>query len=130
MGRGEGDPLLRQGGERTHHGIVLVAGDDGVSAPVENAADGDIQGVGGVLGENDPFRGFQAKELRCQLPAGKDGLLGPEGRSVPRASRVGAGEQSPVHGPDHGGGLLQRGGRAVQIDHQTTSRQRPSSRRS
>ncbi len=60
---GDLDPLLLQGTQRTHNGIVLQAAGDGVASDVEQAFDDQIQGFRGVGGEDNVGRIVNTEEL-------------------------------------------------------------------
>ena len=124
-GHGIGDPFFRQMLQGPHHRIVLIAGDDGVAAPVQKALNGDVQAVGGIHGEHHPFGVLQVKKLRRRFPAVIDHPGGVHGRPVPGTAGIGAFGHGPGHGLADGRGLLQGGGGSIQIDHGDTSRQTP-----
>ena len=103
------------------NGVMLIAGDHHFPSWPDQAFNSDIQSVGGVECENHLFRVFQPKQLR-QLRAALESRVGSPGRSgiasPPRGAHRG---QGLPHGGGDGSGLLEAGGRAVEINHASTS---------
>ena len=115
-------PHLRpQGAEGAGDGVVLIAGDHHRVPRLQQGADGDIQAVGGVEGKHHLLRVLQMEELRRGPAAGEGRLRRSHGGGVAAPPRGGQMVHRPGHGPGHGGRLLQGGGCAVQIDHNSTS---------
>ena len=114
---GISDPLPFHGLQRPHHAVVFIAGDDGVAPFMEQAFDGQVQTMGGILRKNHPLRPIQAKELRRLFPAGIHHPFGLPGWFVTASPRVGTRFHGLLHRPEHLLWFLQSGGAAVQINH-------------
>ena len=113
-----------QGMERPHHGIVLKARDHHLVSRGNQGFDGDIQAMGCVKSEDHLLR-RRLKEASRRLPAGKGNLRGTPRRGVTASAKAGAGGHGLGHRAVHRRGLLERGGRRVEIDHGNTSFARP-----
>ena len=102
-------------------GIVLIAGQGHPGPGPHQGLDGQIQAMGGAGGENHLLRGGHAKQSGGLLPAGKGHAGCLHGRPVSAPSGTGQPADGPGGGDGHFRRLLQGGGRAVQIDHSSTS---------
>ena len=120
-------PLLPEAVEGPENGVVLqVRGENVVPGP-QQAADGGVQGLGGVLGETHVVRPGAAQEGGGFFPGFIDGPGGGQGPLVGSPAAVAVGGQGLQDGPGHGGGLGPGGGGVVQVDHGLTTLPAPAS---
>ena len=99
------------------NGVVLIAGDNHRVPGRYQAPDGDVQAVGGVGGQDDVFRCGNVEQLRRLHPAAQHQVRRHPGGGMVTPSGGGHGVNRVCHRRWDGGRLLQRSGRAVEIDH-------------
>ena len=119
---GRFDGHVRDGPEGPGHRVVLIAGDEHGAPRLHQGFDGDVQAVGGVEGKDHPVRLGHVKEGGRLPAAGEGRLRRRHGGPVPAPAGGGQVVDGVGAGPGHRGGLAQGGGRAVQVDHSSTSR--------
>lgn len=110
-----------QGGQRTGDGVVLVAGDHHRIPGLYHGFDGQIQRMGGIEGKDHVSGVLQMKEFGGCLSAGKGRISRQHGRFVPAPPGACHMLHGIGDGPPDRGRFLQGGGRAVQIDHQSST---------
>ena len=118
--------LRAQGMKGPGHRVVFKAGYHHPAPRSDQRADGDVQAVGAVHGENHLLRPA-AKQFRRRFPAAVDLLGSGHGRAVASPAGIGAGGHGPGHCPADGGGLREGGRTIVQINHISSSSNCPSS---
>ena len=120
--RGTGDEQLGVSGvEGPGDGVVLIAGQGHPGSGAHQGPNGQIQAVGGAGGEDHLFRGGDMKQGGGLLPAGEGNFGRLHGRTVSAPPGAGQLADGPGGGHGHLRRFLQGGGRAVQIDHSSTS---------
>ena len=82
---------------------------------------GDIESMGSVKRKNHLIDAGHMKEGSRLLPTGEGSIGGSHSRPMSSPSRAGQVVNGVCGGASHRGRLLQGGGRAVQIDHSSTS---------
>ncbi len=120
-------PRVPEAVQGPEDGIVFqVRGNHMVPRP-QQAADGDVQRLGGILGEADMVRPGTAQQGGDFFPGFVDGPGGGQGPLVAPPAAVSVGGQGFQHGLGHGGGLGPGGGGVVQVDHGLTTWPAPAS---
>ena len=103
--------------KRPHDRIVLVSADHHAGIRLHERMDREVERVRGVHGEHHPRRVAHA-EQRCGLrAAGIYGFARAHRGRMAAARITRCGVHSAAHGLVHRAGLMQGGGRIVQIDH-------------
>ena len=100
---------------------MLIAGNEYGVPRSDQGFDGQVQGVGGVEGEDHLFRVVYVEEFGCLLAAGKDRFGGLHGRPVSPAAGAGQMVHSVRSRPHDSRRLLQGCSGTVQINHSSTS---------
>ena len=110
-------PLRLQPVQGTQDGIVLQIRGDHMVAGVQQAADGDIQCLGGIAGEYHMIRPGAVEKRRQLLPCAIDDPGGGKTAVMGAAGAVSQRGHGGHHRVDHRLGLSEGRGGVIQIDH-------------
>jgi hypothetical protein len=102
--------------DRTQHGVVIETTGDDVPAPPEQAEDHQVEGVGGVVAEDDAIRIGSAEQAADPATGVRDHLLRAEGEVEARAAGAqAAGGAELQQAFEDRGRLGMRGGGVVEV---------------
>ena len=126
----EGD--LPPGGvalEQAHHRVMLAVGAKHLIPLLQHAADGQVDGLGAVLGEHDALWLLHAQQAGGFLTAGLYHPSGLQGQAVTAPAGIAAQLlHGAGNGADHLGRLGKAGGGVIEVDHGFFSSFAPNAR--